>query len=80
MVKILLKKLRVTYEVTYEIYLIDYRLQGDKNGIDAAIGILKVPFSSYTIYHAFEHLHSEISKNLIFIDKNIQVLLEPIKR
>ena len=69
MVKIWLKKLRVTYEVSYEIYLIDCTLLCDENKIDVAVEILKVPFSSYTIYHAFEHLHVEISKNLIFIDK-----------
>ena len=38
--------------VTYEIYLIDYLLLGNKNGIDVAIEILNnFPFSSYTIYY-----------------------------
>ena len=66
--------------VTYEIYLIDYLLPGNKNGIDVAIEILnnftsaRIPFIT-----AYDHLHNEISKNPIFIYRNIKVLLKPIK-
>src|SRR5437867_12694828 len=70
--------------VTYEIYLIDYRLSGNKNGIDVAIEILNNFTSARILFRilfitVYEHLHNEISKNPIFIDRNIQVLLKPIK-
>jgi hypothetical protein len=68
--------------VTYEIYLIDYRLAGNKNGngIDVAIEILNNFTSARILFiTVYEHLHNEISKNPIFIDRNIQVLLKPIK-
>ena len=76
MVKIWLKKLRVTSEI----YLIDYRLPDNTYGIDVAIEILnKFPSARILFITAYEHLHIEISKNPIFIDRNIQVLLKPIK-
>jgi two-component SAPR family response regulator len=66
--------------VTYEIYLIDYRLPCNKNGIDVAIEILNNFTSARILFiTVYEHLHNEISKNPIFIDRNIQVLLKPIK-
>ena len=53
--------------VTYEIYLIDYRLPCNKNGIDVAIEILN-NFTSVRILFitVYEHLRNEISKNPIF--------------
>jgi DNA-binding NtrC family response regulator len=65
---------------TPDIYLIDYRLLGNKNGIDAAIEILnKFPSSPIVFITAFELLDREISNHPIFYDKNIDVLLKPVK-
>jgi len=65
---------------TPDIYLIDYRLLGNKNGIDAAIEILnKFPSAPIVFITAFELLDREISKHPIFYDKNIDVLLKPVK-
>jgi DNA-binding NtrC family response regulator len=65
---------------TPDIYLIDYRLLGNKNGIDAAIEILnKFPSAPKVFITAFELLDREISKHPIFYDKNIDVLLKPVK-
>jgi len=64
----------------YEIYLIDYRLPGNKNGIDIAIEILnKFPSAPILFITAYENLHKEIAKNPVFYDKNVQVLLKPVK-
>jgi len=66
--------------VTYQIYLIDYRLPCNKNAIDVAIEILNNFTSARILFiTVYEHLQNEISKNHIFIDRNIQVLLKPIK-
>jgi DNA-binding NtrC family response regulator len=66
--------------VRSEIYLIDYILPGNKIGIDVAIEILnKFPSAPVLFITAYVHLLNEISKNPIFVDKNIQVLLKPIK-
>jgi len=63
-----------------EIYLIDYRLPGNKNGIDIAIEILnKFPSAPIMFITAYENLHKEIAKNPVFYDKNVQVLLKPVK-
>lgn len=65
---------------TPDVYLIDYRLPGNKNGIEIAIEVLN-KFSSANILFitAYELLHKEISKNPIFYNKNIQVLVKPVK-
>lgn len=66
--------------VTYEIYLIDYTLPTNNNGIDVEIEFLiKFPSARILFITGNEHLQNEISKNQIFIDKNIQVLMKPIK-
>lgn len=63
-----------------EIYLIDYRLPGNKNGIDIATQILdKFPLAPILFITAYENLQNEISKNPIFRGKNIEVLLKPVK-
>ena len=50
-----------------EIYLIDYRLPGNKNGIDVASQILdKFPMAPILFITAYENLNKEISKNPIF--------------
>ena len=63
-----------------EIYLIDYRLPGNKNGIDIAIQILdRFPSAPILFITAYENLHKEISKNPIFHVKKVDVLLKPAK-
>lgn len=63
-----------------EVYIIDYRLPGNMNGIEVAIEILtKFPASCIMFITAFEHLVQEISKHDIFFDKNIDVLIKPVK-
>ncbi|HSA72709.1 MAG TPA: response regulator [Nitrososphaeraceae archaeon] len=63
-----------------DIYLIDYRLPGNKNGIDVAIEILnKFPEASILFITAHEPLRSEISKYPELRAKNIMVLMKPIK-
>jgi DNA-binding NtrC family response regulator len=67
-------------KVKSEIYLIDYRLPGNKNGIEVAIEILnKFPAAPILFITAYENLQKEISKNQIFYDKKVQVLLKPVK-
>jgi DNA-binding NtrC family response regulator len=63
-----------------DLYLIDYRLPGNKNGIDIATQILdKFPLAPILFITAHENLHKEISKSPIFDGKNIEVLLKPVK-
>ena len=63
-----------------DLYLIDYRLPGNKNGIDIAAQILdKFPLAPILFITAHENLHKEISENPIFDAKNIEVLLKPVK-
>jgi DNA-binding NtrC family response regulator len=67
-------------EAKCEIYLIDFRLPGNKNGIDIATQILdKFPSAPILFITAYENLHKEISKNPIFYGKNVDVLLKPVK-
>jgi two-component SAPR family response regulator len=67
-------------KINPDIYLIDYRLPGNKNGIDVAIEILnKLPSAPILFITVYENLHKEISKNPLFYDKNIQVLVKPVK-
>lgn len=50
------------------------------NGIEVAIEILKkFPLASIVFITAVELLDQEISKHDIFSDKNIDVLLKPVK-
>jgi len=63
-----------------DLYIIDYRLPGNMNGIEVAIEILKkFPSACIIFITAFEFLDREISKHDIFYDKNIDVLLKPVK-
>jgi len=63
-----------------DVYFIDYRLPGHKNGIDIAIEILnRFPSACILFITAYELLHTEISKNPIFYGKNTQVLVKPVK-
>jgi len=61
-------------------YIIDYRLPGNRNGIEIASEILKkFPSSCIMFLTAFEFLDLEISKHDIFFDKNIEILINPVK-
>ena len=63
-----------------DLYIIDYRLLGNMNGIEVAIEILKkFPSACIVFITGVELLDQEISKHEIFSDKNIDVLLKPVK-
>ena len=63
-----------------DVYIIDYRLPTNRNGIEVASEILKkFPTSRIMFITAFELLDDEISKHDIFSDKNIEVLIKPVK-
>ena len=63
-----------------DLYIIDYRLLGNMNGIEVAIEIFKKFASANIIFiTAVELLEQEIAKHDIFYDKNIDVLLKPVK-
>ena len=63
-----------------EVYIIDYRLPGNMNGIEVAMEILKkFPSARIIFITAFELLEKEITKHDIFYDKNIDVLIKPVK-
>ncbi|RPJ29999.1 MAG: response regulator, partial [Nitrosopumilales archaeon] len=62
-----------------DVYIIDYRLLGNMNGIEVAVEILnKFPSACIIFITAFELLEQEISKRDIFYDKNIDVLIKPV--
>lgn len=67
-------------------YIIDYRLPGNRNGLEVATEILRkfpsscIMFTSCIMFiTAFEFLEFEISKHDIFYDKNIEILIKPVK-
>jgi DNA-binding NtrC family response regulator len=63
-----------------EVYIIDYILPDPINGIQVAIEILKkFPSACIMFITAFELLGIEISKHDIFNNKNIEVLLKPLR-
>jgi DNA-binding NtrC family response regulator len=63
-----------------DLYIIDYRLLGNMNGIEVAEEILKkFPTAGIVFITGVELLDQEISKHEIFCDKNIDVLLKPVK-
>ena len=63
-----------------EVYIIDYKLPGNMNGIEVAIGILKkFPSACIIFITAFELLEQETSKYDIFYEKNIDVLIKLVK-
>jgi DNA-binding NarL/FixJ family response regulator len=59
------------------VYVIDHKLPGTKDGIDLATEILaKYPSSSILFVTANEYLESELSKHRIFDGKKLKVLLK----
>lgn len=67
-------------EKSPDICIIDYRLPGKRNGLDAAIEILnKFPSMPILFITAYELLSKEISKIPALQDKNIAVLIKPVR-
>ncbi len=63
-----------------DIYVIDHKLPGTKEGIDLAIEILaKYPSAPILFVTANEYLESELSKHRIFDGKKLKVLLKPAR-
>jgi DNA-binding NtrC family response regulator len=63
-----------------DIFIIDYRLPGNMNGVEVAVEILKkFPLARIIFITDFEMLEKELSKQDIFRDKKIDVLIKPIK-
>ena len=63
-----------------DIYIIDYLLPGNKNGVEVASEILKkFPTSCIMFITGFELLKEEISKHDIFYGKNIDILIKPVR-
>lgn len=63
-----------------DVYLIDYRLLGNMNGVEVAIEILKkFPAACIIFITAFELVRQEILRRDIFNGKNIDVLIKPVK-
>jgi two-component system cell cycle response regulator CpdR len=63
-----------------DVYIIDYRLPGNVNGIEVATEILKkIPSARIIFITGVELLDQEISKHDIFTDKNIDLLVKPVK-
>ncbi|HEX5921934.1 MAG TPA: response regulator [Nitrososphaeraceae archaeon] len=63
-----------------DVYIIDYRLLGNMNGIEVAVEILnKFPAACIIFITAYELLEQEISKRDLFYNKNIDVLIKPVR-
>lgn len=63
-----------------DIYLIDYKLAGNTNGIEIAMQILKkYPLTAILFITAYERVAVEISKTQVFYNSNVDVLIKPVK-
>jgi DNA-binding NtrC family response regulator len=63
-----------------DICLIDYKLPGHKSGMDAAIEILtKYPLTPIIFITAYDQFQKQIVNNTFFKDKNIRVLIKPVR-
>jgi DNA-binding response OmpR family regulator len=71
--------------IDYEKYMpdlaiIDYKLPGKKNGLQATREILdKYSLTPILLVTAFENVKEELSKDEFFSDKKIQILIKPVK-
>src|SRR5690606_6683658 len=62
-----------------DLVLIDYRLPGSMNGLEAAERILrKNPLARILIVTAHEDVRKELSENKFFDDKRIYALIKPV--
>jgi DNA-binding response OmpR family regulator len=67
-------------KVKPDITIIDYKLPGKKDGIQAATQIYsKYPSAAILIVTAYDTVIDEISKNTIFENKNFNILIKPVK-
>jgi len=65
---------------TPNMYVIDHKLPGTKNGLDLAAEILlKYPLAPILFVTANQYLEYELSKYRIFDGKKIKVLLKPAR-
>jgi DNA-binding LytR/AlgR family response regulator len=63
-----------------DICLIDYKIPGHKSGMDAAIEILtKYPLTPIMFITAYDQFQKEINDNAFFKDKNIRILIKPVR-
>jgi DNA-binding NarL/FixJ family response regulator len=63
-----------------DIVIIDYKLPGKKNGIQAAKEILiKYPSARVLIITAYESVKDELKKDEFFKAKKAEVLIKPIR-
>jgi len=63
-----------------DVCLMDYRIPGHKSGMDAAMEILtKYPLTPIIFITGYDQLQKEITNNAFFKDKNIRVLLKPVR-
>jgi CheY-like chemotaxis protein len=63
-----------------DICVMDYKIPGHKSGKDAATEILtKYPLTPIIFITAYDQFQKEITNNAFFKDKNIRVLIKPIR-
>jgi DNA-binding NtrC family response regulator len=63
-----------------DVCLMDYRIPGHKSGMDAATEILtKYPLTRIIFITGYEQLRKEIANNAFFKDKNIRMLIKPVR-
>ncbi|HEY5630889.1 MAG TPA: response regulator [Nitrososphaeraceae archaeon] len=63
-----------------DLVIIDYKLPGKKNGLQATREILgKYSLTPILLVTAFENVKEELSKDEFFSDKKIQILIKPVK-
>jgi DNA-binding response OmpR family regulator len=63
-----------------DIVIIDYKLPGRKNGLQATREILdKYPLTPILLVTAFENVKEELCKDEFFSDKKIHILIKPVK-
>ncbi|CAN5618064.1 hypothetical protein BH18THE1_BH18THE1_13370 [soil metagenome] len=63
-----------------DIYLIDYKLNGNNDGIQVATEIIKqIPSAPILFITGYEPLYEIISKVPVLRNRNVRVLLKPVK-
>jgi DNA-binding NtrC family response regulator len=63
-----------------DVCLMDYGIPGHKSGMDAAMEILtKYQLTPIIFITGYEQVRKEIANNAFFKDKNIRVLIKPVR-
>lgn len=63
-----------------DLVILDYRLPGSMNGLQAAEKILnKNPLARVLIVTAYENVKKELAENQFFDDKRISALIKPVQ-